>query len=184
MADNDLALGRLVDVVSHSAFWKNTAIFVTEDDAQNGPDHIDAHRTLAYIISPYTQRDLVDSTHYDTAAMVATMEDLLGLPPMSITDQRAVRMWKAFQRTPDLRPYDALAPTVTPFGAPGAALNPPTAPLARQSASWNFEIEDATPEIGLNEAIWKTVKGRNSEMPNPRHTRIVGSVPADDPAGP
>jgi YVTN family beta-propeller protein len=184
MADNDLALGRLVDVVSHSAFWKNTAIFVTEDDAQNGPDHIDAHRTLAYVISPYTQRDHVDSTHYDTAAMVATMEDMLGLPPMSITDQRAVRMWNAFQRTPDLRPYDALAPTVTPFGAPGAALNPPTAPMARQSASWNFSIEDATPEIGLNEAIWKTVNGRDSEMPNPKHTRIVGSVPADDPTGP
>ena len=96
--------GRLVDVVSHSAFWKNTAIFVTEDDAQNGPDHIDAHRTLAYVISPYTQRDHVDSTHYDTAAMVATIEEMLGLPPMSITDQRAVRMWKGFAARPTCAP--------------------------------------------------------------------------------
>ena len=102
MADNDLALGRLVDVVSHSRFWKSTAIFVTEDDAQNGPDHIDAHRTVAYVISPYTQAGAIDSTHYDTAGMVATIEDLLGLPPMAIGDQRAIRMWKGF--TPQAEP--------------------------------------------------------------------------------
>jgi YVTN family beta-propeller protein len=179
MADNDLALGRLVDIVSHSRFWKSTAILVTEDDAQNGPDHVDAHRTLAYVISPYTQTGAVDSTQYDTAGMVATIEDLLGLPPMAIGDQRAIRMWKGFSRTPNLAPYDALAPSVVPFGQPGAQRNPPTAPMAAVSASWNFEIEDATPEIGLNEAIWKSVKGRESEMPAPRHDLIVGSVPAD-----
>jgi YVTN family beta-propeller protein len=180
MADNDLALGRLVDVVSHSRFWPRTAIFVTEDDAQNGPDHIDAHRTLAYVISPYTQTGAIDSTHYDTAAMVATMEDLLGLPPMAITDQRAVRMWKGFAREPNLAPYDAIAPAVTPFGAPGAPLNGPSAPMAGQSANWNFEIEDATPEIPLNQAIWKSVRGRDSHAPAPRHDYIVGSQPSED----
>jgi YVTN family beta-propeller protein len=180
MADNDLALGRLVDVVSHSRFWQSTAIFVTEDDSQNGPDHIDAHRTLAYVISPYTQTAGIDSTHYDTAAMVATIEDLLGLPPMTITDQRAVRMWKGFARAPNLTPYDAIAPAVTPFGAPGAQLNAPNAPMAGQSASWNFEIEDATPEIPLNQAIWKSLHGRDSSAPAPRHGYIVGSQPAED----
>jgi YVTN family beta-propeller protein len=179
MADNDLALGRLVDVVSHSRFWKSTAIFVTEDDAQNGPDHIDAHRTLAYVISPYTQSGAVDSTQYDTASMVATMEDLLRLPPMAIGDQRAIRMWKGFTREPNLTPYDARMPSVVPFGMPGAQRNAPTAPLATASARWNFEIEDATPEIGLNRAIWKSVKGGASAMPAPRHELIVGSVPAD-----
>jgi len=179
MADNDLALGRLVDVVSHSRFWKSTAIFVTEDDAQNGPDHIDAHRTVSYVISPYTQTGRVDSTQYNTAGMVATIEDLLGLPPMAIGDQRGVRMWKGFSGTPNMAPYEARTPSVVPFGAPGAQLNPPTAPLATASAKWNFQIEDATPEIGLNEAIWKSVKGRNSEMPAPKHSYIVGSVPAD-----
>jgi YVTN family beta-propeller protein len=179
MADNDLALGRLVDVVSHSRFWKSTAIFVTEDDAQNGPDHIDAHRTLAYVISPYTQAGAIDSTQYDTAGMVATMEDLLGLPPMAIGDQRAIRMWKGFTRAPNLTPYDARMPSVVPFGMPGAQRNPPTAPMAAVSGRWNFDIEDATPEIGLNEAIWKSVRGRDSEMPAPRHDYIVGSVPAD-----
>ena len=179
MADNDLALGRLVDVVSHSRFWKSTAIFVTEDDAQNGPDHVDAHRTVSYVISPYTQTGAVDSTQYDTAGMVATIEDLLGLPAMAIGDQRGIRMWKGFSRKPNLTPYDALMPSVVPFGMPGAQRNPPTAPMAAVSGRWNFEIEDATPEIGLNEAIWKSVKGRDSEMPDPRHDYIVGSVPAD-----
>jgi YVTN family beta-propeller protein len=179
MADNDLALGRLVDVVSHSRFWKSTAIFVTEDDAQNGPDHIDAHRTVSYVISPYTQTGAVDSTQYDTAGMVATIEDLLGLPSMSITDQRAIRMWKGFARWPNLTPYDARMPSVVPFGAEGAQLNAPTAPMGSVSARWNFEIEDATPEIGLNRAIWKSVNGRGSDMPDPRHDYIVGSVPAD-----
>jgi hypothetical protein len=179
MADNDLALGRLVDVVSHSRFWKDTAIFVTEDDAQNGPDHIDAHRTLAYVISPYTQTGAVDSTQYNTAGMVGTIEDLLGLPAMAIGDQRGVRMWKGFSSEPNLTPYDARMPTVVPFGMPGVQMNPPTAPMAAVSGRWNFDIEDATPEIGLNRAIWKSVKGRNSEMPDPRHDYIVGSVPAD-----
>ena len=181
-ADNDLALGKLVDRVSHSPFWPNTAILVTEDDAQNGPDHVDAHRTLAYVISPYTQTGEVDSTHYDTAGMVATVESLLGLPPMTIVDQRATRMWKGFSSTPDFRPYDALTPKVIPFGAEGAPTNAPTAPLASVSSRWNFMVEDATPEIPLNEAIWKSVKGRRSDMPAPRHDYIIGSQPAD-PAG-
>ena len=179
MADNDLALGRLVERVSKSPFWPNTAIMVTEDDAQNGPDHVDAHRTLAYVISPYTQTARVDHTHYDTAAMVATLEDLLGLPPMTIVDQRATRMWKGFARKPNFRPYDALTPKVVPFGAEGAPTNAARAPMAAASASWNFDIEDATPEIGLNEAIWKSVHGRNSRMPEPRHDHIIGSQPAD-----
>jgi YVTN family beta-propeller protein len=179
IADNDLALGRLVDIVSHSRFWRSTAILVTEDDAQNGPDHIDAHRTVSYVISPYTQRRRTDHTHYDTVSMVATLEDLLGLPPMTIVDQRATRMWKAFNRKPDFRPYDARTPTVTPFGAPGAELNESSAPLARASASWNFRVEDATPEIPLNEAIWRSIKGRRSRMPAPRHDYIIGSRPVD-----
>ena len=132
---------------------------MTEDDAQNGPDHVDAHRTLAYVISPYTQTARVDHTHYDTAGMVATLEDLLGLPPMTIVDQRATRMWKGFSRKPNFRPYDARMPAVIPFGAEGAPVNAANAPLAGASSRWNFAVEDATPEIPLNEAIWKSVNG-------------------------
>ncbi|MEO8687658.1 MAG: bifunctional YncE family protein/alkaline phosphatase family protein [Solirubrobacteraceae bacterium] len=178
-ADNDLALGRLVDRVSKSPFWPNTAILVTEDDAQNGPDHVDAHRTLAYVISPYTQAGRVDHTHYDTAGMVATVENLLGMPPMTIVDQRATRMWKGFSRTPNFRPYDARMPAVIPFGAEGAPVNADNAPLATASSRWNFAVEDATPEIPLNQAIWKSVNGRRSTMPAPRHDYIIGSQPAD-----
>ncbi|MBA2516477.1 MAG: bifunctional YncE family protein/alkaline phosphatase family protein [Solirubrobacterales bacterium] len=180
MADNDLALGRMVDTLSHSDYWDDTVMLVTEDDAQNGPDHVDAHRTLALVISAYNQRGGVDSTHYDTSAMVATAEDLLGLPPMSIVDQRASRMWPLFDSRPDSSPYKARQPEVIPFGQPDAPRNPPTAPMARQSASWDFTKEDATPEIGLNQAIWKSIRGRRSEMPAPRHEHIIGSQPNDE----
>jgi YVTN family beta-propeller protein len=181
-ADNDLALGRMVQAVSHSPFWPNTAILVSEDDAQNGPDHVDAHRTLAYVISPYTQTARVDHTHYDTAGMLATVESLLNLPPMTISDQRATRMWKGFSRTPNFRPYDARTPAVIPYGDKGAPVNADNAPLATASARWNFAVEDATPEIPLNQAIWKSVNGRRSTMPTPRHDYIIGSQPADPDA--
>jgi len=182
VADNDVAVGRLVDVVSHSKYWRSTAIFVTEDDAQNGPDHVDAHRTLALVISPWTKRGAVDSTHYDTASMIATMEDLLHLPPMTITDQRATRMWADFANRADLTPYNAKTPAVIPYGAPGYPTNAASAPMAAQAARWNLEDADAAPEIALNESIWKSVKGRHAVMPRPRHTHIIGSQPNDEEA--
>jgi hypothetical protein len=169
----------MVEAVSKSPFWPNTAILVTEDDAQNGPDHVDAHRTLAYVISPYTQTARVDHTHYDTAGMVATVESLLNLPPMTIVDQRATRMWKGFARKPNFRPYEARMPKVIPYGAEGAPTNARNAPRASVSSRWNFAVEDATPEIGLNQAIWQSVNGRSSTMPAPRHDYIIGSQPAD-----
>jgi YVTN family beta-propeller protein len=180
VADNDVALGRLVDVVSHSRYWRSTAIFVTEDDAQNGPDHVDAHRTLALVVSPWTKRGAVDSTHYDTASMVATIEDLLHLPPMTITDQRATRMWADFGGHADLTPYTARTPTVIPYGEPGYPRNPTGAPMAAQAARWDLDDADAAPEIALNESIWKSVKGRRARMPRPRHAHIIGSMPNDE----
>ena len=134
------------------------------------------------MISPYTQTGRVDHTHYDTAGMVATVENLLGMPPMTIADQRATRMWNGFSPTPNLRPYDAIRPAVIPYGAVGAPVNSDNAPLATASSRWNFAVEDATPEIPLNEAIWKSVRGRRSVMPAPRHDYIIGSQPAD-PSG-
>jgi len=179
VADNDVALGRLVDVVSHSRYWRSTAIFVTEDDAQDGPDHVDAHRTIALLISPWVHGG-VDRTHLDTGSMIATIEDILGLPPMSLTDRRVARMWGLFGPTPDPRPYDALAPDVVPFGDAGAPVNGPEAPMAVASAGWDFSREDAAPEVALNRAIWKSVKGAGSRMPLPQHHRIVGSRVTDE----
>ena len=104
VADNDLALGRIIEGISHSSFWGQTAIFILEDDAQNGADHVDAHRTLAFVASPYTKRHTVDSTMYSTSSMLRTMELILGLKPMSQYDAAATPMFNAFQSTPDVHP--------------------------------------------------------------------------------
>jgi YVTN family beta-propeller protein len=169
MADNDLALGRLVEAVSHSPYWKSTAIVVLEDDAQDGPDHVDAHRSPALVISPYTQHGRVDSTHYSTAAALATIEDLLGLEPMSIFDQRATRMWPAFSPWPNMRSYTAIQPDVVPFGDPDAPTNGAGAHLGAQSAAQNWSVPDGPDKEILNEAIWWSVKGDGVPMPDP-HT--------------
>jgi YVTN family beta-propeller protein len=182
MADNDLSLGRLVDAVSHSSYWGNTAILVTEDDSQDGPDHVDAHRTLGYVISPYTSTGRVDSNQYDTASLTALLERLLGMPPMSIVDSRAPSMWSAFSNKPNFAPYTALTPSVTPFGGGPFAVNSTNAPMAAAAATWDLKDADDAPDVALNQAIWKSIKGRDSAMPTPRHDRIAGSgaVPGDD----
>ncbi|MFE4413525.1 beta-propeller fold lactonase family protein [Streptomyces sp. NPDC056821] len=114
VADNDLALGKIVDTVSHSKYWKNTAIFVVEDDAQAGPDHVDAHRTIASVISPYTQTGKVDSHFYSQVSMLRTMELFLGVDPMSQYDAAALPMIYSFTDKPDFAPYGAVAaPSVT-----------------------------------------------------------------------
>src|SRR5581483_10855357 len=107
VAENDLALGRIVEAISRSKFWPRTAIFVVEDDAQNGSDHVDAHRTVALAISPYTKHGAVDSTLYSTSSMLRTIELILGLPPMSQFDAAAAPMFGSFQSTAEVRPYEA-----------------------------------------------------------------------------
>jgi YVTN family beta-propeller protein len=164
VADNDLALGKLVDAVSHSQFWASTAIFVIEDDAQNGPDHVDAHRTIAQVISPYSRTGSVDSSFYSTVSMLRTMELIVGLPPLTQFDAAATPMTESFTNKPDLTPYDALTPSQSL-----AELNGPRAPLASVSAQMDFTGADHAAESTLNEAIWKSVKGARSAMPKPKH---------------
>src|SRR5271167_1155763 len=108
VADNDLALGRVVEAVSHGKFWKETAIFVLEDDAQDGPDHVDAHRSPALVVSPYTKRRHVDSSMYSTSSMLRTMELILGLKPMTQFDAAAQPMYDSFQATADLTTFTHL----------------------------------------------------------------------------
>ncbi|HTX69099.1 MAG TPA: bifunctional YncE family protein/alkaline phosphatase family protein [Thermoleophilia bacterium] len=165
MADNDLALGRLVDAVSHSQYWRSTAIFVVEDDAQDGPDHVDAHRSPCLVISPYTQHATVDSTHHDTAAVLSTIEHLLGLSPMSVYDQRATPLWAAFSGTPDTRPYTVVTPQVTAFGDSGYPKIASTSALARLCARQDFSQPDAADEDVLNKATWMAVKGSLAGYP-------------------
>jgi YVTN family beta-propeller protein len=165
VADSDLAVGKLVDTVSHSQFWKSTAIFVIEDDAQDGPDHVDAHRTVAHVISPYTQLGgKVDSTFYSSTSMLRTMELILGLDPMTRFDAAANPMRASFTDHPSFAPYDAQQPTVSM-----TATNAANAPLATASARMNFRREDRAPAGVLNKAIWQSVKGSHGRMPAPRH---------------
>jgi YVTN family beta-propeller protein len=172
VADNDLALGKLVDAVSHSKFWPSTAIFVIEDDAQNGPDHVDAHRTIAQVISPYSQTGRVDSTFYSTVSMLRTMELIVGLPPLTQFDAAATPMVESFTNKPDLTPYTAIAPTQSLTETNGA-----NAVMAAASARMSFGNADQAPENQLNEAIWKSVKGPHSIMPKPRHE--LGAIDSD-----
>jgi hypothetical protein len=163
VADNDLALGQLVDAVSHSRFWEDTAIFVIEDDAQDGPDHVDGHRTIALAISPYTQTGKVDSTRYSTVSMLRTMELIVGVEPLTQYDALARPMRRAFTHHFNRLPYDARTPAVSM-----TEVNRPGAPLAAEMKRLDFSRPDAADSRVLNEAIWQSVRGKGHRMPVPR----------------
>src|SRR5262249_20234833 len=113
IADNDLALGQIVDTISHSAIWSSSAIFVVEDDSQNGADHVDGHRAVAAVISPYAKSDTTVSTRYDQLSMIRSMELILGMRPLGLADALATPMYDAFSPTPDnSAPFTALPETV------------------------------------------------------------------------
>jgi YVTN family beta-propeller protein len=162
VANNDWAVGQLVDRVSHSKYWNETAIFLIEDDAQDGSDHVDARRTVGYVISPYTKRKHVDSTLYTTSSMIRTIELLLGLPPMTQYDAAATPMFKAFMDKADLTPFDHVKPLIDVN-----EMNSPRAWGVKESMDMDFTEYDRTPMFALNEIIWKSVKGPDSEMPLP-----------------
>ena len=163
VADNDLALGRLVEAVSNSPYWKNTAIFVLEDDAQNGPDHVDAHRMPALVISAYSKRGGRDHTQYSTVSMLRTMELILGLPPMTQFDAAATPMIAAFQDTPDLRPYKAIPPK-----QPLDQMNTASAYGSALSGRMDFSRADRVDEAALNRVLWHSIKGEQVPMPAPK----------------
>lgn len=168
VADNDLAVGMLVDYISHSAIWKESAIFILEDDAQNGPDHVDAHRSPALVISPYTKRNEVISNMYSTSGMLRTMELILGLAPMSQYDAAALPMFNCFTTKINLKPYTFL-PASVDLEAKNLAVNG----SSKKSASFNLAKEDAIPDLELNETIWKFVKGEDAVMPAPKRSAFV-----------
>jgi DNA-binding beta-propeller fold protein YncE len=168
VAENDLALGRVVEGLTRSRFWRGMAIFVVEDDAQNGSDHVDAHRTVALAISPYIRRGSVDSTMYSTSSMLRTIELCLGLDPMSQFDAAARPMSAAFTGTPDRTPY-----THRPARVDLDTRNLRTAWGAEQSQRLNLEVEDRVDDLVFNEIIWKSVKGANSPMPPPVRAAFV-----------
>ena len=151
-ADNDQGVGLLVEAVSHSKFWPETAIFIVEDDAQNGPDHVDSHRSPAYVISPYTKRHTVDSTMYNTVSMLRTMELLLGMKPMTQFDANARAMSSVFQSNPSLEPFNA--------DKPRTPLDDRNPPRAGTHAHLDLRDADRVDDDEMNAELWQAIKGK------------------------
>lgn len=167
VADNDVALGQIVEAISKSKFWKETCIFVTEDDPQAGLDHVDGHRTVGMVISPYTKRKEVVSTYYSQINMVRTMEEILNIPPMNQMDLAAEPMFDCFTEQPDFRPYEAL-----PNNIPLDELNPPLVKLSGMQLHWakksleqDLADVDRIDEDTFNRIIWHAVKGYDVPYP-------------------
>jgi hypothetical protein len=168
VADNDLALGMVVEAISKSKYWKESAIFVIEDDAQNGSDHVDAHRTTALAISPYIRRGSVDSTLYSTSSMLRTMELILGVEPMTQFDAAATPMYASFSGKLDETPYTAI-----PAKVDLNEVNKPNAFGAAQSMKMDFSKEDAADDLILGDIVWRSVRGADSPMPAPVRAAFV-----------
>jgi hypothetical protein len=167
VGSNDIGLGKIVAAATRSKFWPEMAIFVIEDDTQNGPDHVDAHRTEGFVISPYVKRGTVDSTLYTTASFVRTIELILGLPPLTQYDAGATPMFNCFGREPVVAHYDVRQPQVD--------LNERN---TRRSAFWqesskmNFKEYDRAPEDQLNRILWYVAKG-DVPYPAPIHGAVI-----------
>jgi phospholipase C len=167
VADNDLALGRVVEAISKSRYWRQSAIFVTEDDAQNGLDHVSGHRTVGLAIGPYVRRRAVDSTFYTTINMYRTVEQILGLPASNQFDLAAEPMFSVFTSEPDFSAYTALRNEVPldEMNPPRSALRGLARELAEASERMNFSEPDVAPEDVLNRAVWHSVKGYETPYP-------------------
>jgi hypothetical protein len=154
-------VGQVVEGISHSKFWKSTLILIVEDDAQDGLDHVDGHRTVALAISPYIRRGAIDSTFYSQVSMVKTIEMILGLPPMSIFDMIANDMRSSFQSTPDLTPYNAVEPrqSIYETNPPASALTGQAKADALASAAMNWLEPDDVPTGHLNAILWRNATG-------------------------
>jgi YVTN family beta-propeller protein len=152
-ADNDQGVGMIAEAISKSRFWASTAIFIVEDDAQNGPDHVDSHRSPSYVISSYIKRHTVDSTMYNTTSLLRTMELMLGLKPMTHFDAASRVLAASFQPTPNPAPYTLEKPRV-----PLDEKNPPDAPGAKESGKMDFAEADDIDEDLLNDILWRAIR--------------------------
>lgn len=167
-ADNDLAVGMLVDYLSRSPVWKESVVFVLEDDAQDGPDHVDAHRSTAYVAGGFVKRHLVDHTMYSTTSVLHTIELILGIPPMTQYDAAAMPLWRCFSDSADLKPFD-VKPLQTDINARNTVENV----WQRKSETFDFSKEDRIPDRVFTEVIWKAVKGADAIVPAPRRAAFV-----------
>ena len=175
VADNDLSVGMFVEYLSKSPIWKESVVFILEDDAQNGADHVDAHRSPAYIAGPFVKRGFVDHTMYSTTSMVRTIELILGLPPMSQYDAAATPMWRCFSSTPNLASYQA-KPISVDLNVKNVAINE----WQRRSEKFNLTKEDAVPDLEFNIVLWHGIKGDHVPFPAPKRAAFVRLSTEDD----
>ncbi len=168
VADNDLSVGMFIELLSNSPVWKESVVFILEDDAQDGPDHVDAHRSTAYMAGPYVKRNFIDHTAYSTSGMLRTIELILGIPPMSQYDAAAVPMWRCFTNAADFSTFTAV-PANIDLTEKTIAWNI----LTQKSAQFDFSKEDKVPDGPFNDVIWKAVKGLHSVMPAPKRAAFV-----------
>ena len=159
-ADNDYALGMLVEGVSKSKFWAKTAIFVIEDDAQNGPDHVDSHRSVMLALSPYTRRGIIDGSMYNQSSVLRTMELILGLRPLTHFDAGARPLAMAFASAPNMGPYEAARPRISL-----TEKNPAKSATAGRSAKMDFSDADLADDDELNAILWEAIKGSAAPVP-------------------
>lgn len=175
VADNDWAVGLFVEHLSKSPIWKESVVFIVEDDAQNGPDHVDAHRTTAYVAGGFVKRKFVDHTMYSTSSMLRTIELILSLPPMSQYDAAAMPMWRCFNSTADLSGFKSV-PALVDLNE----VNQKNNETARISETLDFSKEDRIPDLLFSQIIWKTVKGEDSIMPAPCRSAFFKPLKKED----
>lgn len=168
VADNDLSVGMFVEYLSKSPIWKESVVFVLEDDAQDGPDHVDAHRSPAYVAGGLVKRGFVDHTMYSTSSMLRTIELILGIPPMSQYDAAATPMWRCFTNEVNLAPFMA-----RPAGVDLNEKNTGMNEWQRKSEAFDFSKEDRIPDRAFTEVIWKAVKGLDAVVPAPKRAAFV-----------
>lgn len=168
VADNDLAVGMFIEHLSKSTIWKESAVFVIEDDAQNGADHVDAHRSTAYVAGGFVKRGFVDHTMYSTSSMLRTIGLILGLPPMSQYDAAATPMWNCFTSSPTLTPFETIRPTID-FGEKNIAMNE----WQQRSEKFDLTKEDAVPDLEFNYVLWNGLKGHIRPFPAPKRAAFV-----------
>jgi YVTN family beta-propeller protein len=185
ISDNDYAIGRVTDIISHSPYWRDTAIFILEDDAQNGSDHVDSHRSFAYVISPYSKRGVTISTNYNTVNVLRTIEDLMGINHLNFRDADAAPMADVFTQKPDFTPYSAIIPgdlctapvdpnLVPACDTPGAQISAAVPPLhdaawwAAKTKGFDFSDADRIDADAFNRVLWQGTMGDNLPYPTVR----------------
>ncbi len=175
VADNDLAIGMFIEYLSKHPIWKESAVFIVEDDAQDGPDHVDAHRTTAFVAGGFVKRGFVDNTMYSTSGMLRTIELILGLPPMSQYDAAATPMFRSFSKQVNYTPFIA-----KPLQVDINEKNKKESAWQKMSEKFDFTKEDRVASKAFNEVIWKAVKGLESIVPAPKRAAFLKETELDD----